>query len=96
MNYKTFIDSLQDSEPPTTLSSALQALWWDKKEAWDKAHDATQPGGLEADWVHAYLHRKEGDQGNASYWYHKAHKPKPSSSLEQEWEDILQTLLAEE
>ncbi|MEM9443853.1 MAG: hypothetical protein AAGA18_00740 [Verrucomicrobiota bacterium] len=92
MVYQAYMDSLEKNQPPSDLSPGLLALWWDKKGDWGKAHDATQPGGQEADWVHAYLHRKEGDQGNASYWYNRSSKTKPSCSLDQEWENIVRAL----
>ena len=72
----------------------LTALWHDAKNDWNKAHKITQDiSGKDAAWVHAYLHRKEGDSGNASYWYSRAGKPFSNKTLEAEWEEIVDTLL---
>ncbi len=80
--------------PAENLDLAVQALWWDAKGDWHKAHELCQQAGSRAgDWVHAYLHRKEGDEGNASYWYSRAGRTKPSESLETEWEMIAAELL---
>jgi len=75
-------------------SNALQALWHDAQNNWNAAHDALQDdSSLEGNWVHAYLHRKEGDEPNARYWYRLAQKPFPSVSLEEEWTEITRALL---
>ena len=71
----------------------LQALTEDQKGNWEQAHDLIQDlSSPEAAWIHAYLHRKEGDLSNARYWYHRAGKPFPTASLSEEWEIIYQTL----
>jgi len=94
MTFEEFKKSLTDSTPPQSLNNALLALWYDGKMNWTKAHHVAQEEhSREGSWVHAYLHRKEGDEGNASYWYHRAGKKMPSSSLEQEWEDMVKALL---
>lgn len=88
-----------DSNPPATLSAALQALWHDARGDWDQAHNCAQADdGRDGSWVHAYLHRKEGDRANAGYWYAKAGRPMPVAkvSLETEWAEIAQGLLAKE
>ncbi|GAB5561329.1 MAG: hypothetical protein SynsKO_29760 [Synoicihabitans sp.] len=80
------------------LDLALQALWQDRQGDWNRAHDLAQEAdSSEGDWVHAYLHRKEGDIGNAGYWYARAGKPRVGAevSLEAEWDQIASTLLAE-
>src|SRR5438552_1167800 len=85
----------RDSAPPAALSQPLQALWHDACGDWDKAHDAAQADhGRDGSWVHAYLHRKEGDLGNAGYWYARAGRPMPAKSvtLEAEWAEIAGTL----
>ncbi len=70
MDLAAFRASLSAAEPPPDLSPALRALWLDARGNWDGAHDAAQADeGGAGDWVHAYLHRKEGDAGNAAYWY---------------------------
>lgn len=89
-----FRASLAADAPPAGLTPALQALWYAAKGDWEKAHDLTQPGGGELDWVHAYLHRVEGDLSNAGYWYRRAGKPVATSSLDEEWTTLVQTFLA--
>lgn len=89
-----FHASLSADAPPVGLTPALEALWYAAKGDWAKAHDITQPGGSELDWVHAYLHRVEGDLSNAGYWYRRAGKPASSEPLDQEWTALVQTFLA--
>ena len=94
MTIAEFRDSLSRSSPPS-VAPALVALWHDARGDWDAAHHVAQD--VEDDtgaWVHAYLHRKEGDLSNASYWYHRAHRPVQSGSLEAEWEQIVTALLS--
>ena len=94
MNLAEFQHSQSQSTPPSGLSLALQALWFEAKGDWDKAHElAQQDGGADGDWVHAYLHRKEGDASNARYWYARAGKPVYSGSLEEESAAISEALL---
>lgn len=93
MHFETFKQSLNNSTPPQ-VSVYLLALWYDARGDWDHAHhmvNSLEDGA--ACWVHAYLHRKEGDTGNADYWYSKAHKKRPSVSLPEEWEIIVKALL---
>lgn len=94
MDIEDFRSSLLASSPPAGISDYLKALWFDAKGNWDEAHRVIQdiPGG-KAEKIHAYLHRKEGDEANAEYWYDKAGHKKPDLTLEKEWEDILQELL---
>lgn len=77
-----------NDQPAATLSPPLRALWLAKKGRWDEAHDLSQeiPGSSGA-WIHAWLHRQEGDYGNACYWYSRAGKPAPpaDASLDDEW-----------
>jgi hypothetical protein len=94
MNLADFRASVSQPTPPASISPALCALWYDAKGDWNAAHDVTQASSLDLDWVHAYLHRKEGDLGNAGYWYRRAGKPVVSGSLEDEWNAIAQALLA--
>ena len=90
-----FRASLTDTAPPQDISAPLTALWWAAKGDWDKAHAIAQDdASAEGSWVHAYLHRVEGDLGNASYWYRRADKPVATDALEAEWERIVVTLLA--
>ncbi len=97
MSFDTFEASLSHSGPPEGWSRALQALWWDARDDWERAHGVVQMD--EADrqcaWVHAYLHRKEGDLPNAGYWYGRAGRVKPAGTLEEEWLAIARTLLAQ-
>jgi hypothetical protein len=95
MNLTEFQLSQDQSTPPSGLSLALQALWYDAKGDWAQAHELAQKAGdPSGDWVHAYLHRKEGDASNARYWYVRAGKPVYSGPLEEEWAEISETLLA--
>jgi hypothetical protein len=76
MTLDDFRQSLQKDDPPAELTLALVGLWWDAKGDWTRAHEsAQQDEGVDGSWVHAYLHRKEGDQSNAAYWYSRAGKP---------------------
>jgi hypothetical protein len=76
------------------VSLELQSLWHDAKGDWEKAHTLVQDlDSKDAAWVHAYLHRKEGDISNAGYWYRRASKPVFTGTLEQEWEEIVTALL---
>lgn len=82
------------SADPSLLSAPLRALQEDAAGHWDAAHHAVQDDDSdEAAWVHAYLHRKEGDIGNAGYWYSHAGKPRFQGTLEEEWEQIAKALL---
>ena len=96
MTMQVFRDSLHHDAPPTDLSPALAGMWWDAKGDWQKAHEsAQQDKGQAGSWVHAYLHRKEGDISNAGYcWYQRAGKSPASCSLEEEWSQITAALLA--
>ena len=79
---------------PRELSPALVALWHDARGDWDGAHEAAQDiDGPVGAWVHAYLHRKEGDLGNAGYWYRRAGKPVATGSLDDEWAALAAELL---
>ncbi len=94
MDFTDFFATLRDIKPPIRLSPALQALWYDAQGEWQTAHDLVD-GAPDTDsaWVHAYLHRKEGDQGNAAYWYGKAGKPVYEGRLDHEWKEIASALL---
>ncbi len=89
-----FRASLPNTRPPAAISPALEALWYAAKGDWNKAHDITQPGGPQLDWVHAYLHRVEGDLSNAGYWYRRAGKPVAGVPLDEEWAALVRTFLA--
>jgi hypothetical protein len=94
MDLAAFKASLAADAPPGHVSLALRALWWDAKGDWDKAHECAQAQEDEpGNWAHAYLHRKEGDQGNAAYWYRRAGQPVARQPLPAEWEAIVCALL---
>jgi len=89
MDLATFKRSLQQDAPPDGLTPALQALWWDAKGDWDQAHGCIDDEpGKDAARVHAYLHRKEGDQGNAGYWYGTAGVSPFTGTLDAEWTEL--------
>ena len=94
MDVDGFEKSLAGARPPGALSEALCALWWDAKGDWRAAHECAQADeGAAGSWVHAYLHRKEGDASNAAYWYRRAGKPVATMTLEMEWRALVRALL---
>ena len=94
MTLQEFRNSLLNDEPPDQV--ALAGLWWDAKGDWTRAHEsAQQDEGPAGAWVHAYLHRKEGDNSNAGYWYGRAGKPASRASFEIEWAEIAESLLGQ-
>jgi hypothetical protein len=89
--------TINHPKPPEKLSPLLQSLWYDAKGDWESAHNIAQDiNSDDGSWVHAYLHRKEGDNGNASYWYHRAKRQMPAYTLEKEWEEIAAYFLKNE
>ncbi|MEO1052487.1 MAG: hypothetical protein AAFX87_17780 [Bacteroidota bacterium] len=88
--------SLTDPElPNSTDGKLLKALWHDGQGDWDAAHNIAQDiPGQDGAWVHAYLHRKEGDEWNANYWYTKAGKNMPKDTLAVEWQHIVEAFLS--
>ncbi len=96
MHYAEFEATLEKSAPEDVWPIALQALWWDAKGDWDTAHELVDQDGVPmGSWVHAYLHRKEGDEWNAEYWYRQAGKPFCESSLADEWLQLVHAILTE-
>ena len=94
MNVADFIASVSGAAPAPELNAPLAGLWWAAKGDWVRAHTIVQDeSSREAAWVHAYLHRVEGDLGNAGYWYRQAGQPAARDSLEAEWQRIAATLL---
>jgi hypothetical protein len=90
-----FKASLSGAAPPDGLDRSLAALWHAAKGDWSKAHDLAQDqDDTTGAWVHAYLHRVEGDQSNAGYWYRRAGRPHARTALETEWEEIARALLS--
>lgn len=83
------------SAPPDGLDLALRALWWAAGGDWARAHETAQQGkDAAAAWVHAWLHRQEGDLSNADYWYRRAGRRRMEGPLEAEWSAIAEALLA--
>ncbi len=96
MDLASFKQSLDRDAPPAGLERALAALWREAKGDWDEAHRLAQAqDDADGAWVHAYLHRVEGDLPNAGYWYRRAGKPPSSAPLKQEWAEIAGALLGE-
>ncbi|RUV01314.1 hypothetical protein EOB36_13730 [Mesorhizobium sp. M6A.T.Cr.TU.017.01.1.1] len=96
MDLQGFRDSIAQSQPPAGLSPTLQALWWDAKGDWDKAHECAQARDDTAGMrVHAYLHRKEGDQSNAEYWYRRCGAAPSTLTLDEEWQELARALLGQ-
>jgi hypothetical protein len=95
MTLDEFTDRINTQDDcPSSLPGALQALWYESKGDWDKAHQIVQDASdSDSAWVHAYLHRKEGDLGNARYWYRRANQLESKETLDQEWENIARVLL---
>jgi hypothetical protein len=95
MTLAEFRASLSESDPPKALPGLLIGLWWEAKGDWDKAHSIAQDvPGCDGAWVHAYLHRKEGDEGNAWYWYRKAGRDHCRLPFDEEWAELVTELLA--
>ena len=94
MTLEQFVASVSEPRPPKAIRPPLLALWHDAHGDWNRAHEVAQdipdPDGA---WVHAYLHRKEGDASNAAYWYRRAGKPVATGSLEEEWRQIVSAFL---
>jgi len=89
-----FRTTLAQSSPPE-VAAPLRALWHDGRGEWDAAHAVAQDiDDATGAWIHAYLHRKEGDLGNAAYWYQRASQPVAADSLDAEWARIVTALLA--
>lgn len=94
--YRVFVQSLETGHPDPSWPEALKALWHDGKGEWENAHDIAQDiTGPTGSWIHAYLHRKEGDRWNAEYWYRQAGKSFPDASLEEEFKSLVHAVLAD-
>ncbi|RFS14433.1 hypothetical protein [Emticicia sp. C21] len=94
MNIQTFKSTLSAAKVPQDISPLLQALWYDYNGDWEASHNIAQSkeGTQPYDRLHAYLHRKEGDQWNANYWYRRAGETMPKISIEEEWEELANRL----
>jgi len=89
-----FKDSLAGAAPPDEFGAALQALWWAGKDDWKRAHKLVmEASDSDSAWVHAYLHRVEGDLSNAAYWYRQAGQSRAIGALDEEWAAIAAVLL---
>lgn len=94
MTLTEFKQSLKNASPSTDLSVELRSLWYDGKGDWNGAHDIIQDvNSKNAAWIHAYLHRKEGDAGNAAYWYARANKEVAKAGLDEEWNELVSYFL---
>ena len=94
MEFASFKSSLDGASPPAGTSGPLEALWWQAKGDWHKAHRCVQDSPDEKGaWAHAYLHRVEGDEKNAAGWYKRAGKTPATTALDQEWAEIAKALL---
>jgi len=94
MTPDAFERAISEASPPAGLGPSLEAMWWAAKGDWNRAHKVVQDeSGRDAAWVHAYLHRVEGDLDNAGYWYRQAGRSVASGPLQAEWETIANALL---
>jgi hypothetical protein len=94
MTPSDFKTSIAGDKPPTDLTPSLEALWWAAKGDWDKAHKIVMDQeSADAAWVHAYLHRVEGDLPNAGYWYRQARREVATGTLDAEWAAMSAELL---
>lgn len=93
-DYEQFLDTLEHDRPNTDWPQGLKALWYDAKGDWGSAHDiAEQMHDSLGSWIHAYLHRKEGDQWNAAYWYRRANRAVATCSLAEEHKSMVLSIL---
>ncbi len=95
MDPDRFRQSLERDAPPAELTSGLRVLWLDANGDWDGAHDIAQAiATTDGSWLHAYLHRKEGDLPNADYWYRRAGRTRPDLSFDAEWNQLVEHVSA--
>ncbi|MCR9228971.1 MAG: hypothetical protein NXH90_16250 [Flavobacteriaceae bacterium] len=93
-NYEEFESTLNQYAPPVLWSAPLKSLWHDAKGDWESSHDIAQELKSQmGSWIHAYLHRKEGDKWNAGYWYERADKPFPEYSFKEELRELVEANL---
>ena len=94
MDLIEFENSLSQEDPPAKVNVFLRSMWWEAKGNWEEAHRLVEDDpSAEGAWVHAYLHRVEGDQFNAGYWYRRAGKSMSELDLPDEWKKIVIALL---
>ena len=95
MIYDEYLASIKNAQPSSELSATLRSLWWDKKGDWNTAHAIAQEiSTTQGSAVHAYLHREEGVLWNADYWYSRAGRMRPDIPLEEEWQLLVEEMLA--
>ncbi|PRX54500.1 hypothetical protein [Flagellimonas meridianipacifica] len=95
-DYAIFLQTLEEKFPSADWSLALKALWYDAKGDWNASHNIAQDLHTQmGSWIHAYLHRKEGDDWNAAYWYRQAGQPFPKYGLEKELRWLIEAALEE-
>ncbi len=97
MTLEEFKKLIEEQKCPESLPRLLQAMWHAKKGHWDTAHELVQEASdADSAWIHAYLHREEGDEINARYWYKRGEQPESNLPLDQEWEQMASVLLIKE
>ena len=95
MTFDEYLANIKNKAPSSELSETLTSLWWDQKGDWDRAHSIAQEiPTTQGSAVHAYLHRKEGVLWNADHWYSRAGRIRPDISLEEEWKQLVEEMLA--
>jgi len=95
-DYTHFLETLDNSSPDESWSEVLKSLWYDAKGDWEASHNIAQD--IHSDlgsWIHAYLHRKEGDEWNAGYWYRRANRPFSKLTLDEELKDLVEHVLGQ-
>lgn len=93
-DFAEFQIALQNKAPDHNWPEVLKALWYDAKGDWQRAHELVDPSSEPmAKWIHAYLHRKEGDEWNAGYWYRLAGKKFSKMALEEEWQTLVEKII---
>ncbi|APQ19176.1 hypothetical protein [Maribacter hydrothermalis] len=93
--YPEFEKSLELSQVPEEWTDGLKAAWYDAKGDWESSHNIAQDmHNTLGSWLHAYLHRKEGDRFNAGYWYRLAKKEYPTITLDEELKSIVDYIIA--
>ena len=93
-DFQALVDETPD--PPSDLDPYLKALWWGRRDAWEASHDLVNDiDTVLGSWIHAWLHRVEGDLSNAAYWYQLAGRPVAAGDLGEEWRELVEAALSE-
>lgn len=97
MTYAEFLASQTQPQAPAGLSPLLEALWYAGRDEWHHAHAIAQDNDHDPlhNWLHAFLHRQEGDLGNATYWYRRAGRPVATGGLREEWQEMVKSQFAD-